>query len=475
MRVGRCQASRAEASWDDAYDEGPGPAALATQGLLEWPLLCEHVARFASTTLGRQATLRLEVPVQEAASQKLLRETAAMDVLESQYAASLDFGGMSTDEAETALRRVRKGGMLTGRMLNGVASVLIGAASLRASITSAARSATDSGETSILRPLSGPVREVETHPEVIAAIRRAISEEGIVQPTASEKVRQTRQRVSAVEGRLRNILNGHPGEATEHGGRMCVAVSASDSQPKGVLLGTMASGLATYIEPSAAVPLNNERSVVKAEMWAAEEEVLWMLTGLLADALEDVARALEVVVWLDCTAAKARYGRWIDGVMPRIIPFPKSGKPRKRAQQAAQTSKRRAPESADELPEGAEDHLLRLQRFRHPLLLGNYLLWREKHGRQKRSSAKASPRASRLSTRKDNLQQLQANPNEPPETRKQVIDAMWGTSAGKGGGREEEQHSKPIPMDLSIKSHLRAVIITGPNTGGKTASLKVRF
>ena len=76
---------------------------------------------------------------------------------------------------------------------------------------------------------------------------------------------------------------------------MCVAVSASDSQPKGVLLGTMASGLATYIEPSAAVPLNNERSVVKAEMWAAEEEVLWMLTGLLADALEDVARALEVV------------------------------------------------------------------------------------------------------------------------------------------------------------------------------------
>lgn len=57
---------------------------------------------------------------------------------------------------------------------------------------------------------------METHPEIIAAIRRAISEEGIVQPNASEKVRQTRQRVSAVEGRLRNILQGHPGEASEH-------------------------------------------------------------------------------------------------------------------------------------------------------------------------------------------------------------------------------------------------------------------
>lgn len=50
--LGRCQASRAEASWEEGGQEGPGPAALATQRLLEWPLLCEHVAHFASTTLG---------------------------------------------------------------------------------------------------------------------------------------------------------------------------------------------------------------------------------------------------------------------------------------------------------------------------------------------------------------------------------------------------------------------------------------
>ena len=71
------------------------------------------------------------------------------------------------------------------------------------------------------------------------------------------------------------------------------------------------------------------------------------------------------VVWLDCTAAKARYGRWIDGVRPSIIPFPKSGKPRKRSQQAPQTSKRRRPESEEDLPEGAEDHMLRLEGFKY--------------------------------------------------------------------------------------------------------------
>ena len=80
-------------------------------------------------------------------------------------------------------------------------------------------------------------------------------------------------------------------------GRMCVVVSPSDNQPKGVVLGMMSSGAATYIEPNAAVPLNNERSVLRAEMWAAEEEVLWKLTGQLADDMDDVGRALDVVIF----------------------------------------------------------------------------------------------------------------------------------------------------------------------------------
>ena len=40
---------------------GLGPAALATLRMLEWPRLCVHVARFASTSLGRQAALELQV------------------------------------------------------------------------------------------------------------------------------------------------------------------------------------------------------------------------------------------------------------------------------------------------------------------------------------------------------------------------------------------------------------------------------
>ena len=50
-----------------------------------------------------------------------------------------------------------------------------------------------------------------------------------------------------------------------------------------------------YIEPQAAVSLNNELAAARGEMFAAEEEVLWKLTGQLADYMEDIERALQVV------------------------------------------------------------------------------------------------------------------------------------------------------------------------------------
>jgi len=45
----------------EANEQGMGPAALATLRMLEWPRLCAHIARFTSTTLGRQAALELQV------------------------------------------------------------------------------------------------------------------------------------------------------------------------------------------------------------------------------------------------------------------------------------------------------------------------------------------------------------------------------------------------------------------------------
>ncbi len=54
-------ADEASAPAYEADEQSMGPAARATLQMLEWPRLCAHIARFASTTLGRQAVLELQV------------------------------------------------------------------------------------------------------------------------------------------------------------------------------------------------------------------------------------------------------------------------------------------------------------------------------------------------------------------------------------------------------------------------------
>ena len=73
-------------------------ATTATLGRLGWPALCEFVARFASTTLGRQQCQQLHLPEEQETTEHLVLETAAVDKLESEYAIELDFGGASTQQ-----------------------------------------------------------------------------------------------------------------------------------------------------------------------------------------------------------------------------------------------------------------------------------------------------------------------------------------------------------------------------------------
>ena len=111
-------------------------------------------------------------------SEQLLRETAALVALESDYAVSLDFGGASTQQvrplgrhpdrpaaehpadpslirlqASQALKRASRGGMLAGLQLASISSLLIGAARLKRAIQGAVRSAEDSGASAVFQPL----------------------------------------------------------------------------------------------------------------------------------------------------------------------------------------------------------------------------------------------------------------------------------------------------------------------------------
>lgn len=50
-----------------------------------------------------------------------------------------------------------------------------------------------------------------------------------------------------------------------------------------------------YIEPTAAVPLNNDLAAARGEAYAAEESVLWRLTGSVMEVLDSLQHNLDLV------------------------------------------------------------------------------------------------------------------------------------------------------------------------------------
>ena len=116
---------------------GPSCSAAATESTssyrekslvtIEWPQLCQYVAGFAATSLGqRELCTNLHPPETERAALAMIRQTRAIQLMQEEYVAEIDFGGIQTLEAELALKRVTRGGMLNGGELLAGASLIRG-------------------------------------------------------------------------------------------------------------------------------------------------------------------------------------------------------------------------------------------------------------------------------------------------------------------------------------------------------------
>ena len=69
------------------------------------------------------------------------------------------------------------------------------------------------------------------------------------------------------------------------------------------------------------------------------------------------------VVWLDCAAARARYGRWIGGTLPTLGAFPTTGRARGGSKQQAQQAQQDGGEGGEE-QDDADRHWVYLRRLR---------------------------------------------------------------------------------------------------------------
>jgi len=620
---------------DDGGADRLGPAAAATLELIEWPRLCAHIASHASTAVGRRRTLALLPPAatgsgaaDSAASRALLAETRAALALELDLSSAVDFGGMPTDGAEAAIRRASKGGAATGLQLRALVATLQGAVRIKRQVAAVVRQQrllADEDETGdesdgggggggdnerggrggragrggkagarrplsaaaqrkaddrrrrldVLAPIFDGISAISPPEDLLREISACLDDEGAVVDAASDRLRAARTRVKTLAARLAAAMKPYPGEPSERGGRVCVAVpeaglgaaglsSEGGSSPAarrlaatGVLLGS-APGL-RFIEPASAVQANNELGAARAEADAAEDDVLWRLSGLLMGRLPEVEAAFEGVAWLDGVCARARFGAAIGGVVPELVPWDEAFRARSAARRAAVkkasaaggpaaaaaaaaagTAATAAAAPADFSDAGTM--LVELRGLRHPLLYADYLARKAELEREVRAEDADARRKGRAERQKLERRlrkkggaasrRLRGGLGDDDDYYDQVggggsaedAAARWlrGEELGGGGSsgpessedddcdgeqgaapaaavaaerrpplpaslqqpppQEDEEPlsayerlellSPPRPIDLLVPAAVSAVVVTGPNTGGKTAAMK---
>jgi len=309
----------------------------------------------------------------------------------------------------TSLQRAELQGLLSGEELLAIATTLAGARQLRRIIDF-------QSDVPTLKELAAQLR---TYPELEQEIHRCIDDRAQVADRATPKLAGIRVQMRQLRDRIYQILQGilqrqsnavQEQLITQRSGRFVIPVKApqKDAIP-GIVHDSSASGATLYVEPHSTVNLNNQMRQLLRQEQAEEEAVRRALTEQVAAVKPDLDRLLVVVTTLDLAAAKARYSFWLQANPPKFIEL---GEP----ELAPKNPKTEDEEKEDEENSEHSQLLIRnlrsqitLRQLRHPLLV-----WQQQH----------------------------------------------------------EQGFPVVPVDLTIGPHIRVVAITGPNTGGKTVTLK---
>lgn len=381
-----------------------------TLELLEWPRLCQHLATFVATKLGVAAALDLQIPANQAQTAELLAQTQEAYQLESRAGGALSFEGIQ--DIGTSLQRAELQGLLSGEELLAIATTLAGARQLRRIIDF-------QPDVPTLKELAAQLR---TYPELEQEIHRCIDDRAQVADRATPKLAGIRVQMRQLRDRIYQILQGilqrqsnavQEQLITQRSGRFVIPVKApqKDAIP-GIVHDSSASGATLYVEPHSTVNLNNQMRQLLRQEQAEEEAVRRALTEQVAAVKLDLDRLLIVVTTLDLAAAKSRYSFWLQANPPKFIEL---GEP-ELAPKNPETEDEEKSEKEDEEKSENSQLLIRnlrsqitLRQLRHPLLV-----WQQQH----------------------------------------------------------EQGFPVVPIDLTIGPHIRVVAITGPNTGGKTVTLK---
>ncbi|KAL9163030.1 hypothetical protein ABFS82_06G016200 [Erythranthe guttata] len=421
--------------------------------VLQWDKLCDSVASFAGTSLGRQATKEQLWNLDKAYedSVRLLEETKAA-VEMNKYGAMMDFTGIDVAMVETGIIRARKGVPVTGSEAMALSGLLKFAEALQVNVKAAIKA--DSDWFMRFMPLSELVMELVICQPLIKFIEQLVDEDGSVKDSASSTLRNAREQVRYLERKLYQLMesmirSGSDEIATmeifNNDGRWCIN-SRADVPPtfEGLLLAS-GSGAGSLIEPLSAVPLNDELQRARQLVAKAEEEVLLRITKKMQMELNDIENLFNSMIQMDTINARARYSLSFEGAWPELY------LPQDIDSIKADTSAEDKISSLSQLNQKKWN--LYLPKAYHPLLL-----------QQHRHNLERAMKDLRIANAEMRRKQQDGSAKGKKEKNLNISSLEMRVAKLK--------QELPIPFDIYIAQNTRVLVITGPNTGGKTICLK---
>jgi DNA mismatch repair protein MutS2 len=274
------------------------------------------------------------------------------------------------------------------------------------------------GEWSAVWRLSGGIADFN---EFLRGFRNKILPDGSLDDKASPALASIRREIEKQKRGIQESLRGHLRRLAEGGAvqdelitirgeRFVIPVKTEQKRRvQGVVHGASSSGQTVFVEPLETIEQNNELVRLLEDELAEVRRILLEMTRRIGERAEEIAAALEILAEIELQFAKARFAEEYDCVAPEFITG--DGSPR-----------------------------LILRDARHPLLERNL-----------KSKSKA------------------------PLLAKDAGDEAPGAEGLKSKATASDKSVRPtrvIPATIELEGERRELIITGPNTGGKTVGLK---
>ena len=408
----------------------PSPLTESSAITLEWPRLREHIATRTTSPLGRAWITALEpsadLPWIETQHQRTSELRAMLSA-----GASFDFNGLF--DPTTLLDKSRiDGSALESIEILSLLNVAERVAAWR-NLFASAEAARNNGLASAasIATLTAPLLDHDLAP-LLRALRGKIEPDGSLSDDASPELRRIRRAMErqhrAIEESLRKSLRSltDAGETrdeliTIRGDRFVIPVKAEfRRRVPGVIHGASSSGQTVFVEPLETIEQNNELVRLLDEEQSEIHRILVAMTRALGENATALALGTAILAEVESHIARARFANdlsctrpvFLDGNKAVILSDPDAAHITSTARTFQPQTR---PPSTNNGERTTENGQLALTNARHPLL---------------ELRMRASHRQS------------------------------------------ESDGPTPTPLTIALPNDARQLIISGPNTGGKTVSLK---